>query len=60
MQQTTLSFKVYHKMPFLSTVVASRLQTNAILVVVVVVVVVVVSPPGRSSVPSPSHVVALW
>ena len=43
-------------MPFLSTVVASRLQTNAI--VVVVVVVVVVSLPGRSSVPFPSHVVS--
>ena len=47
-------------MPFLSTVVDSRLQTNAILVVVivVVVVVVVVSLPGRSSVPFPSHVVS--
>ena len=43
-------------MPFLSTVVDSRLQTNAILVVVVVVVVV--SLPGRSSVPFPSHVVS--
>ena len=38
-QQTKLSFKVYHEMPFLSTDVASRLKTNAILVVVVVVVV---------------------